>query len=119
MAVRAGTLDNATKQTYRRADSATLLALLPELRRLNKRTQKEIEHVELSLTVDGQPATADGGESGHPRDDDRSGDGEFVVHLFSYAKAVADRERWVRDELKRRGLIPLWPGEQAYLDEDA
>ena len=32
-------------------------------------------------------------------------------------------DRWNKDaifaELKRRGLLPLWPGEEAHLDEDA
>jgi len=26
---------------------------------------------------------------------------------------------WIRAELKRRGLLPLWPGEQEHLDDDA
>jgi hypothetical protein len=116
LVVRAGSLDESTKHTYRRADSATLLALLPELRRLGKRTQKEIEQVEVSRTVNEE--CADIGD-GHAAEIGLPDDGEFVGHLFSYAKAVIDRERWVRDELKRRGLIPLWPGEQAYLDRDA
>ena len=113
---RAVTLDDETKHTYRRTDSAALLGLLPELRRLSKRTQKEIEQVELSLR-DNSDAGETGGAAtrrqGSPHDD------EFVAHLFGYSKMLLDRERWVRDELKRRGLIPLWPGEQAYLDEDA
>jgi hypothetical protein len=43
----------------------------------------------------------------------------FAAQLFAYSTAVGERERWIRDELKRRGLIPLWPGEDDYLDEDA
>ena len=115
---RAVTLDDETKHTFRRADSAALLGLLPELRRLSKRTQKEIEQVELSLRDDRESDAGETGgaatrRQGSPHDD------EFVAHLFGYSKMLLDRERWVRDELKRRGLIPLWPGEQAYLDEDA
>lgn len=143
------TLDNATRQVYRRTDSATLLALLPELRRLSKRTQKEMTVVEQSLPdradPDGQfilvrdeapddqsagrpgsvgwlggrdqgsvgpPAHADGVDTVGMRVDET-----FAAQLYSYSTAVGECERWVRDELKRRGLIPLWPGEEQYLDE--
>ena len=117
---RAVTLDDETKHTYRRADSATLLGLLPELRRLSKRTQKEIEQVELSLRDDRTSDAAEtGGAAIHPGRQGSPHEDEFVAHLFGYSKMLVERERWVRDELKRRGLIPLWPGEQAYLDEDA
>lgn len=100
------TLDDATRQVYRRTDSATLLALLPELRRLLKRTQKELDVVEQSTTASTE----------------QSGDGDqeaFAAQLFAYSSAVEERERWIRDELKRRGLIPLWPGEQRYLADDS
>jgi len=112
-------LDDATKRAYRRADSATLLALLPELRRLIKRTHKELEQVlpaGEAGTDDDPPMLPDVAGTG---DGNGDGDGEFTVQLLGYSKAVIDRERWVREELKRRGLIPLWPGEQSYLEEDA
>ena len=140
-------LDHATKRAYRRADSATLLALLPELRRLSKRTQKEMEHVERSLRMEpsadiaelrDQTPTAldpDGESLGSTQQSHRefsgmlplSRDGAsenstqetFAAQLFAYSTAVGERERWIRDELKRRGLIPLWPGEDDYLDQDA
>ena len=145
--VEAVALDHATKRVYRRADSATLLALLPELRRLSKRTQKEMEHVERSLRMEpsadiaelrDQTLTAldpDGESLGSTQQSHRefsgmlplSRDGAsenstqetFAAQLFAYSTAVGERERWIRDELKRRGLIPLWPGEDDYLDQDA
>ncbi len=108
-------LDDAVKHTYRRADSATLLGLLPELRRLSKRTQKELEQVESPLPL----GSVDGVDVDPPLTSGHSSDPDFAGRLLSYSADVLARERWVRDELKRRGLIPLWPGEQGYLDEDA
>lgn len=94
------TLDDSTRQIYRRTDSASLLALLPELRRLSKRTQKEM-------------GIGDDGSNGASLDEG------FAEQLVAYSVALEERERWIRDELKRRGLIPLWPGERTYLIEDA
>ena len=45
-------IDEAAKYAYRRADSATLLGLLPELRRLGKAAQKEHERIERELSED-------------------------------------------------------------------
>lgn len=127
-------LDDATKQVYRRTDSATLLGLLPELRRLGKRTQKEILVTEQTLgdrrqaagpasdadfpaavAHPGSAADPDGG-SAEPAGRDQE---TFAAQLFDYSVALEQRERWIRDELKRRGLIPLWPGEEHYLADDA
>ncbi len=94
-------LDEETKRIYRRTDSATLLALLPELRRLSKAAQKEQERVER-------------GQSETPGDE-----GKFAADLAVYLTIAIERESWIRNELKRRGLLPLWPGEEAHLDEDA
>lgn len=125
------TLDDATRQVYRRTDSATLLALLPELRRLSKRTHKEMGLVEQTLRdrdVSVQPETSNDPHERHPTVGATPGDGAiactghdetFAAHLFGYATDIGERERWISGELKRRSLIPLWPGEQAYLQEDA
>ena len=94
-------LDEETKRIYRRTDSATLLALLPELRRLSKAAQKEQERVERGQA---EP-------SGH--------EGKFAADLAVYLTIAIERESWIRNELKRRGLLPLWPGEEAHLDEDS
>src|SRR5664279_2662748 len=51
-------LDEATKRIYRRTDSATLVGLLPELRRLNKGAQKERERLDRTTA-----ANVDGHES--------------------------------------------------------
>lgn len=144
--VRSVTLDNATRQVYRRTDSATLLALLPELRRLSKRTQKEMTVVEQSLRDRADPngqfspvrdeAPEDLSAGGAGRREERGQgsvgppanpdgrdtidmrvDETFAAQLFSYSTTVEECERWIRDELKRRGLIPMWPGEEQYLDE--
>jgi hypothetical protein len=93
------TLDPATKSVYRRTDSATLLSLLPEIRRLLKAAQKERERVEQDQ------AAADG--------DDR-----LAADLHVYIVAATERESWIRDELKRRCLLPLWPGEAQLLTVD-
>jgi hypothetical protein len=94
-------LDLATKHLYRRTDSATLIGLLPELRRLGKAAQKERERVV--------------GE--HP--DDNDGNEKFSADLAAYAAMTVDREVWIRNELKRRGLLPLWPGGEEHLQDDA
>jgi hypothetical protein len=96
------TLDAATKYVYRRTDSATLVALLPELRRLSKAAQKERER----LSREQQDETADG-------------DDKFSADLAAYEAIATERELWIRNELKRRGLLPLWPGEHEHLDNDA
>jgi hypothetical protein len=33
--------------------------------------------------------------------------------------ATLDRETWIRNELKRRDLLPLWPDEHDHLENDA
>lgn len=95
------TLDAATRKVYRRTDSATLAALLPELRRLSKAAQKERERVGRELPEQSE-------------DDDK-----FSADLAAYEAVVTEREIWIRNELKRRGLLPLWPGEETHLDDDA
>ena len=96
-------LDEATKRVYRRTDSATLLGLLPELRRLGKAAQKEGERI-----------------LAHPPDvETDSDDGKYAADLAAYAAATLERDSWIRDELKRRDLLPLWPGEREHLLDDA
>ena len=104
-------LDEATKRIYRRTDSATLVALLPELRRLNKGAQKERERLDRAWTTggDSDPSVSPGTEF----------DEKFSADLGAYVTAASEREMWIRNELKRRGLLPLWPGEQEHLDDDA
>jgi hypothetical protein len=96
------TLDAATKHVYRRTDSATLVALLPELRRLSKAAQKERERV--TREQQAEPL---------------NGDDKFSADLAAYEAIATERELWIRNELKRRGLLPLWPGEDEHLDHDA
>ena len=104
-------LDEATKRIYRRTDSATLVGLLPELRRLNKGAQKERERLDRTTAANGD---------GHESDSPVTGfDEQFSADLGAYVTAANDREVWIRAELKRRGLLPLWPGEQEHLDDDA
>ncbi len=91
-------LDEATKRIYRRTDSATLIGLLPELRRLGKATQKERERA----------------QQDHPNDDPK-----FAADLAAYTVATLDRDTWIRNELKRRDLLPLWPDEHDHLENDA
>ena len=95
-------LDEPTKQIYRRTDSATLIGLLPELRRLNKGAQKERERLGDQLARD-----------------DIHADEKLLADLAVYVAAATERELWIRTELKRRGLLPLWPGEELHLDDDA
>jgi hypothetical protein len=104
-------LDEATKRIYRRTDSATLVALLPELRRLNKGAQKERERLDRTRIT--------GGEVDPGGDPDIGFDEKFSADLGAYVTAASERETWIRNELKRRGLLPLWPGEQEHLDDDA
>ncbi len=85
-------IDEAAKYAYRRADSATLLALLPELRRLGKAAQKEHERVE------------------RENPDGMGGHEKFAADLAAYVAMTNDRDVWIRNELKRRALLPLWPG---------
>lgn len=106
-------LDEATKRVYRRTDSATLVALLPELRRLHKGAQKERERIDRARTVEGDGAGDAGGPPNSPFDE------KFSADLGAYVTAATEREMWIRNELKRRGLLPLWPGEEEHLDDDA
>ena len=103
-------LDEATKRIYRRTDSATLVGLLPELRRLTKGAQKERERLDRE-----QDANGEGDDSGSPVN---GFDENFSADLGAYVTSANDRELWIRTELKRRGLLPLWPGEQEHLDDD-
>jgi hypothetical protein len=83
-------IDEVPRHIYRRADSATLIGLLPELRRIS------LEH----------PADSDDAE-------------RFAADLAAYVAMTADRDLWIRNELKRRGLLPLWPGGEEHLHDDA
>lgn len=37
--------------------------------------------------------------------------------LLAYTSDLTQRERWITDEMKRRGYLPMLPGEEPYLDE--
>ena len=101
VALRIVALDGSTKTVYRRTDSATLTALLPELRRLAKAAQKERERIARE----------------HP--EGLGAEDKFAADLAAYEAVATERELWIRNELKRRGLLPLWPGEHERLDDDA
>jgi len=77
-----------------------LLSLLPEIRRLLKTAQKERERL------------------GHGEPPGAAGDEKLAADLQVYIAAATMRELWIRDELKRRGLLPLWPGEEEHLNGD-
>jgi len=94
-------IDEAAKYAYRRADSATLLALLPELRRLGKAAQKEQERLE------------------RDQSDDIGDIEKFTADLAAYVVITTERDLWIRNELKRRGLLPLWPAGEDHLLDDA
>jgi hypothetical protein len=94
-------IEEAAKHAYRRADSATLLGLLPELRRLGKAAQKEYERIER------EPS------------DETAGNDKFAADLAAYVTMTTERDLWIRNELKRRGLLPLWPGGEEHLLDDA
>ena len=94
-------IDEAAKYAYRRADSATLLGLLPELRRLGKAAQKEHERIE------------------REQSEDIIANEKFTADLAAYVTMTTERDLWIRNELKRRGLLPLWPGGEEHLQDDA
>jgi hypothetical protein len=94
-------IDEAAKYAYRRSDSATLLGLLPELRRLGKAAQKEHERIERELS------------------EEIGANEKFAADLTAYVTMTTERDLWIRNELKRRGLLPLWPGGEEHLLDDA
>ncbi len=135
-------LDDETAARYRPEDSATLLALLPELRVQTARAKVHLEAVQRATEANGEfdvglhemqnealaafstrldPDDEVGrerldvlrAEFAKQRDQlpDGSNNENEYVRVFSYLVELAQRERWIGDELVRRGLIPEWPSE--------
>lgn len=123
------TLDDRAVAVYSALDSATLLALLPALRYEAERAKEEtdtFERVRHALPVQ-TAAAADGlgeailtkdrrsGESNVPAHQQirRAGDdgelGKVLERLDRYREDLAARERWIRADLVRRGLLPEYP----------
>ncbi len=46
-------------------------------------------------------------------------DCKYAADLAAYAAATLERDTWIRNELKRRDLLPLWPGEREHLLDDS
>jgi hypothetical protein len=123
------TLDDRTVAVYSALDSATLLALLPALRYEAEQAKEETDTfervrnaipVQTAAVVDalGEAViTKDrrSSESGaaapqqirRPSDDGELG--KVLERLDRYREDLAARERWIRSDLVRRGLLPEYP----------
>ncbi len=123
------TLDDRTVAVYSALDSATLLALLPALRYEAERAKEEadtFERVRHALPIQ-TAAVADALGEAILTKDRRSGESNATVHqqtrragddgelgkvlerLDRYREELAARERWIRTDLVRRGLLPEYP----------
>jgi hypothetical protein len=121
------TLDDRTVAVYSALDSATLLALLPALRYEAERAKEESDTFErVRQAIPAQTAgvaealadavvtkdrrSGDAGASGQIR---RAGDdgelGKVLERLDRYREDLLARERWIRIDLVRRGLLPEYP----------
>ena len=123
------TLDDRTVAVYSALDSATLLALLPALRYEAERAKEEtdtFERVRHALPIQ-TAAVADALGEAILTKDRRSGESHATAHqqirragddgelgkvlerLDGYREDLAARERWIRTDLVRRGLLPEYP----------
>jgi hypothetical protein len=124
-------LDDRTVAIYSALDSATLLALLPALRCEAERTKEETDTFErVRQALPAQLPVAEGvGETTGPREwrlgeirephellrrarDRTASDGELgkvLDRLDRYRSDLVERERWIRNDLVRRGLFPEYP----------
>jgi hypothetical protein len=127
------TLSDKTIGIYRALDSSVLLALLPALRDEADRTKAESEAFERARQAIPEPSTGvverlgeaaaarprrandQAGAADYPpraRDRLAGSDGELAKvldQLASYRADLLERERWIRAELVRRGLLPEYP----------
>ncbi len=123
------TLDDRTVAVYSALDSATLLALLPALRNEAERAKEESETFErvrqaipvqtavvadvlAEVVVAKDRRAVDASASSRPQKR-RSGDddelGKVLEQLDRYRDDLLARERWIRGDLVRRGLLPEYP----------
>lgn len=128
-------LNEDTKAIYRVLDSATLLVLLPELREQNQRYKRQLEMMGKNATYsqesDVELAESTGetlaalearvppekfaqlrdlfNESRAAVAFDAERHASYYEPLFRDLVDLGDRERWIVDELKRRGLLPGEP----------
>jgi hypothetical protein len=119
------TLDDRTVAVYGALDSATLLALLPALRYEAERAKEEsdtFERVRQAIPVQtaavvealGEAVVTKDRRSGAPGQQvQRGGDdgelGKVLERLDRYREDLLARERWIRIDLVRRGLLPEYP----------
>ncbi len=121
------TLDDRTVAVYSALDSATLLALLPALRYEAELAEEEsdtFERVRQAVPVQsGAPdalgeaivtkdrrssdARVSGKQSRTTGDDGELG--KVLERLERYRDDLLARERWIRSDLIRRGLLPEYP----------
>jgi hypothetical protein len=119
-------LDDRTVAVYGALDSVTLLALLPALRSEAERTREEAETFERvrqaipvqTAAVDllaettatkGRRATEPSGSEAPKRGGDDGELARVLEQLDRYREDLLARERWIRTDLVRRGLLPEYP----------
>jgi hypothetical protein len=126
-------LDDRTVAVYSALDSVTLLALLPALQYEAERAKDEADMFERARLVvpEHAVATRAPGEIVIPKDRrpediapvehsapirlarDRPGAdsdlGRVLDRLDRYRTDLLERERWIRSDLVRRGLLPEYP----------
>ena len=124
-------IDDRTAAIYSALDPATLLALLPALRYEAERTKDEtdtFERVRLVIPEQAAGGTAESVTTGKGGPDEPGAreqtdlartargrpapDGELgnvLERLGRYRAELMGRERWIRNELVRRGLLPPYP----------
>src|SRR5262245_6117234 len=120
-------LDDRTVAVYSALDSVTLLALLPALRSEAERTKEEAETFErVRQAVPIQTSSVSdvlaethavksrrSSEPSPPETHKRTGDdvelARVLERLDRYREDLLARERWIRTDLVRRGLLPEYP----------
>jgi hypothetical protein len=119
-------LDERTVAVYSALDSVTLLALLPALRYEADRTKDEADTFErVRLVIPEQVARVPHGmgetvitkdrrteETAAPERERPTSDtelGRVLERLDSYRADLLAREKWIRGDLVRRGLLPEYP----------
>jgi hypothetical protein len=124
-------LDDRTLAVYRVLDAATLLALLPALRYEAERTKEEAETFERvrqavpehrmgdvpadaavrerRMSEAGLPQELALARSAHDRSAPEDELAKVLDRLDRYHADLLERERWIRNDLVRRGLLPDYP----------
>src|SRR5262245_5653697 len=119
-------LDERTVAVYSALDSVTLLALLPALRYEAGRTKEEADTFERvrhavpvqaavvdvhgeALVAKGRRSSESSGSDAHTRAGDDVELARVLERLERYREDLLARERWIRTDLVRRGLLPEYP----------